>query len=94
MTLWVGTFHPNSAKFRVHRPCRTRNNDVNNIRSNFKPDQKHDQLYEIFENTFFTVYFRATAFDEEAWWSKNLILSSFLKKMFVEIIGVFNSKSC
>ena len=52
------------------------------------------QLYEIFENTFFTEYFRATAFDEEAWWSKNLILSSFLKKMFVEIIGVFNSKSC
>ena len=32
------------------------------------------QFYEIFENTFFTEHFRATAFDEEAWWSKILIL--------------------
>ena len=31
---------------------------------------------------------------EEAWWSKILIPSSFLKKIFVEIIGVFNSESC
>ena len=52
------------------------------------------QFYEIFENTFFTEHFRATAFDEEAWWSKILIPSSFLKKIFVEIIGVFNSESC
>ena len=52
------------------------------------------QFYEIFENTFFTEHFRATAFDEEAWSSKTLIPSSFLKKIFVEIIGVFNSESC
>ena len=52
------------------------------------------QFYEIFENTFFTEHFRATAFDEEAWWSKILIPSSFLKKIFVEIIGIFNSASC
>ena len=32
------------------------------------------QFYEIFENTFFTEHFRATAFDEEAWWSKILVL--------------------
>ena len=31
--------------------------------------------------------------DEEAWWSKILIPSSFLKKIFVEIIGIFNSES-
>ena len=42
----------------------------------------------------FTEHFRATAFDEEAWWSKILIPSSFLKKIFVEIIGIFNSASC
>ena len=52
------------------------------------------QFYEIFENTFFTEHFRATVSDEEAWWSKILIPSSFLKKIFVEIIGVFNSESC
>ena len=52
------------------------------------------QFYEIFENNFFTEHFRATASDEEAWWSKILIPSSFLKKIFVEIIGVFNSESC
>ena len=42
-----------------------------------------DSFYEIFENT-----------DQEAWWSKILIPSSFLKKIFVEIIGVFNSELC
>ena len=52
------------------------------------------QFYEIFENTFFTEHFQATASDEVAWWSKILIPSSFLKKIFVEIIGVFNSESC
>ena len=52
------------------------------------------QFYEIFENTFFTKHFRATAFDEEAWWPKILIPPSFLKKIFVEIISVFNSESC
>ena len=52
------------------------------------------QFYEIFENTFFTEHFRATASDEKAWWSKILIPSSFLKKTFVEITGVFNSESC
>ena len=53
------------------------------------------QFYEIFENTFFTEHLRATASDEkEAWWSKILILSSFLKKIFVEVIGVFNSELC
>ena len=52
------------------------------------------QFYEIFQNTFFTEHFRATAFDEEAWLSKILIPSSFLKKIFVEIISVFNSESC
>ena len=52
------------------------------------------QFYEIVENTFFTEHFRATASDEKAWWSKILILSSFLKKTFVKITGVFNSESC
>ena len=52
------------------------------------------QFYEIFEKTFFTEHFRATASHEEAWWSKILIPSSFLKKIFVEIIGVFNSELC
>ena len=52
------------------------------------------QFYEIFENTFFTEHFWASTSDEEAWWSKILIPSSFLKKIFVEIIGVFNSESC
>ena len=53
------------------------------------------QFYEIFENTFFTEHLRATASDEkEAWWSKILILSFFLKKIFVEVIGVFNSELC
>ena len=52
------------------------------------------QFYDIFENIFFTEQFRATAFDDEAWWSKILIPSSFLKKIFVEIIRVFNSESC
>ena len=52
------------------------------------------QFYQIFQNTFFTKHLRTTAFDKEAWWSKILIPSSFLKKMFVEIIGVFNSESC
>ena len=35
------------------------------------------QFYEIFENTFFTEHFWATAFDEETWWSKVLILCQF-----------------
>ena len=52
------------------------------------------QFYQIFENTFFTEHFRATASDEEGWLSKILIPLSFLKKIFVEIIGVFNSDSC
>ena len=52
------------------------------------------QFYEIFENTFFTEHFWASTSDEEAWWSKILIPSSFLKKIFVEIIGVFNSELC
>ena len=51
------------------------------------------QFYEIFENTFFTEHFWTSASDEEAWWSKILIPLSFLKKIFVEIIGVFNSES-
>ena len=51
------------------------------------------QFNEIFENTFFTEHLRATASDEEeAWWSKILILSFFLKKIFFEIIGVFTSE--
>ena len=49
------------------------------------------QFYEIFENTFFTGHFWATAFDEEAWQSKILIPSSFLKKIFLEIIGVIDT---
>ena len=52
------------------------------------------QLYEIFENAFFTEHFRAAASDEEAWWSKILIPSFFLKKIIVEIIGVINSELC
>ena len=32
------------------------------------------EFYKIFENTFFAERFRATAFDEEALWSKILIL--------------------
>ena len=32
------------------------------------------QFYEIFENTFFKEHSGATAFDEEAWWSKILFL--------------------
>ena len=45
------------------------------------------QFYEIFENNFFTEHFWG-------WWSKILIPLSFLKKIFVEIIGLFNSESC
>ena len=52
------------------------------------------QFYKIFENIFFTEHFRENASDEVAWLSKNLIPSSFLQKMFVKIIGVFNSESC
>ena len=51
-------------------------------------------FYKIFDNAFFTEHFRATASDEEASWSKILIPSFFLKKIFVEIIGVFNSQLC
>ena len=54
----------------------------------------YSQFYKNFESNFFTELFQTTAFEEEAWWSKHLTLLSFLKKIIVEIIGVFNSKSC
>ena len=54
-----------------------------------------DSFTKFFKNIFFTEHFRATTSDEEeAWWSKILILSSFLKKIFVKIIGVFDSELC
>ena len=34
----------------------------------------YSKFYLIFENTFLKEHFRATAFDEKAWWSKILIL--------------------
>ena len=51
-------------------------------------------LRNFWEHFFLTEHIRATASDEVAWWSKILIPSSFPKKIFVEIIGVFNSESC
>ena len=49
------------------------------------------QFYEIFQNTFFIEHFQATASDEEAWLPKILIPLFFRKKIFAEIIGLFNS---
>ena len=58
------------------------------------------QFYEIFENAFFTEHFRATASDEEAWWSKYLIPSSFswrkylLRSLAYLILNHVEKKSC
>ena len=80
-----------------HRRCSVKRCSRKLTEKNLRPSLTlvfYWQFYEIFENTFFTEHFRATASDEEAWLSKILISLSFLKKIFVEIIGEFNSDSC